>query len=474
MKKISSKISLIILLLSIPLNKVSASSINISCPDKVTPNQTIECKITGTSDKYISAISAKTTATENIEIIKFTEDEIWEGGGDSKSFDLYTDINKTNNFNIGTLSIKIKNNTPSKIETISINNIYYYDEKFKEIKANNISKDIKILSTNNNLSNLEVSGNNISPMFNKNTLEYKLTTSNDKITIEATPEDENSTITGTGIKDVKYGTNKFSIIVTSESGSKKEYVLIVTRPTEDKPKEELPKEESKKEPTKEETEVPKEEPTEPEKDTDNKLKTLTITNYDIEFSSNVYVYNIDIDNNVTQLDILAQTINPTSKISIEGNGNLEVGKNEITITVTAEDNSQTIYKIYANKKSGICIIESINILNYDLEFSCNKYDYELEIDLEDSLNIEVIPSDKNTKVNIYNNDNLKQGDIIKVVINSNGINYTYNIKILKRSFELGELFNNKQLIIISTVLIITSIYLLVRLIIKRKKRNSKQ
>jgi len=245
MKKILSKISLIILLLSIPLNKVSASSINISCPDKATPNQTIDCKITGTSDKYISAISAKTTPTENIEIIKFTEDEIWEGEGDSKSFDLYTDINKTNDFNIGTLSIKIKNNTPSKIETISINNIYYYDSKFKEIKVTNISKDIKILSTNDNLLNLEVLGNNISPMFNKNTLEYKLTTSNDKITIEATPEDENSTITGTGIKEVKYGTNKFSIIVTSESGSKKEYVLIVARTTEEKPKEEIetPKEE---------------------------------------------------------------------------------------------------------------------------------------------------------------------------------------------------------------------------------------
>lgn len=471
MKKILSKISLIILLLSIPLNKVSASSINISCPDKATPNQTIDCKITGTSDKYISAISAKTTPTENIEIIKFTEDEIWEGEGDSKSFDLYTDINKTNDFNIGTLSIKIKNNTPSRIETISINNIYYYDSKFKEIKVTNISKDIKILSTNDNLLNLEVLGNNISPMFNKNTLEYKLTTSNDKITIEATPEDENSTITGTGIKEVKYGTNKFSIIVTSESGSKKEYVLIVARTTEEKPKEEietpkeeLPKEETKKEPTKEET-------IEPEKDTNNKLKSLTITNYEIEFSSNVYIYNIDIDNNATQLDILAETINPTAKISIEGNENLDVGKNEITITVTAEDNSQTIYKIYANKKSSICIIESINILNYDLEFSCNKYDYELEIDLEDSLNIDVISSDKDAKVNIYNNNNLKQGDVIKIVINSNDTDYTYTIKILKRSFELGELFNNNQLIIISTILIITSIYLLVRLIIKRKNKK---
>jgi len=471
MKKILSKISLIILLLSIPLNKVSASSINISCPDKATPNQTIDCKITGTSDKYISAISAKTTPTENIEIIKFTEDEIWEGEGDSKSFDLYTDINKTNDFNIGTLSIKIKNNTPSKIETISINNIYYYDSKFKEIKVTNISKDIKILSTNDNLLNLEVLGNNISPMFNKNTLEYKLTTSNDKITIEATPEDENSTITGTGIKEVKYGTNKFSIIVTSESGSKKEYVLIVARTTEEKPKEEietpkeeLPKEETKKEPTKEET-------IEPEKDTNNKLKSLTITNYEIEFSSNVYIYNIDIDNNATQLDILAETINPTAKISIEGNENLDVGKNEITITVTAEDNSQTIYKIYANKKSSICIIESINILNYDLEFSCNKYDYELEIDLEDSLNIDVISSDKDAKVNIYNNNNLKQGDVIKIVINSNDTDYTYTIKILKRSFELGELFNNNQLIIISAILIITSIYLLVRLIIKRKNKK---
>lgn len=471
MKKIFNKISLIIILLIIPLNKVSASSINISCPDKATPNQTIECKITGTSDKYISSINAKTTSTENIEIIKFKEDEIWEGGGDSKSFDLYTDINKTNDFNIGTLSIKIKNDAPSKTETISINNIYYYDSNFKEIKVNNISKDIKILSINNNLSNLEVSGHNLSPTFNKNTLEYKLTTSNEKITIEATQEAEKSTITGTGIKELQYGTNKFSVVVTSEAGSKKEYILIVTRLTEDKskeeiekPKEQLPKDESLNEQAQEET-------TETEKDNNNKLKTLKITNYDIEFNSNVYTYNIDIDNNVTKLDILAETSNPKTKITIKGNENLVVGKNEITIIVTAEDNSQTIYKIYANKKSEVCVIESINILNYDLEFSCNKYDYELEIDLEDSLNIEVIPSDKNAKVNIYNNNNLKQGDVIKIIINSNDIDYTYNIKILKKSFELGELFNNKQLIIISTILTLTSIYLLVRLILKRKNKK---
>ena len=458
MKKIFNKIIIILVLLIIPLNKAAASSINISCPDKTTQNQTLECKITGTTNKYISAISGKITKTENIEIINFTKDTIWQGEGDAKSFDLYTDTNKINTFNIGILRIKIKNNITPKIETISINNIYYYDENFKEIVINNVTKNIKILSTNNNLSNLEIIDHNISPNFNKNILEYELTTTKDKITLVATPEDETSTITGTGTKELDYGTNRFIITVTSESGQAKDYALIVNKPQKEQPKE----------PPKEQPEEPQKEPPE-QKDNNSKLKSLTINNYNIEFNSNIYTYNIEIEESVKDLEIKTQSISPKAKISIKGNKELNVGKNEIIITVTAENNSQTIYKIYAIKKSNKCIIEKINILNYNLEFQCDKYDYELEIDLEDNLNIEVIPTDKNTKINIHNNFNLKHEDIIKIVVNLNDNNYTYNIKILKKGFELKELFNNKQLIIIGTIIAFTSIYLLVRLIIKRKQ-----
>ena len=250
MKKIFNKIIIIIVLLILPLTKASASSsINISCPNEVIQNKTIECRLTGTTDKLISAVSGKITATENIEIIKFTRDTIWQGEGDAKSFDLYTDINKTSNFNIGIISLKIKDNVIFKKETISINNIYYYDDDFNEIPVNNITKDIKILSTNNNLSKLEVLNHNLLPNFNKNILEYNLNTSDDKITIEATSEDEKATVTGTGIKELNYGTNKFIITVTSESGSNKKYILIINRPNQEQPEDikKEPLEDSKEE-----------------------------------------------------------------------------------------------------------------------------------------------------------------------------------------------------------------------------------
>ena len=43
-----------------------------------------------------------------------------------------------------------------------------------------------------------------------------------------------------------------------------------------------------------------------------------------------------------------------------------VGKNEILVTVTAEDGSKSIYTIYATKKSDICVVNSINVKGYNL------------------------------------------------------------------------------------------------------------
>ena len=118
--------------------------------------------------------------------------------------------------------------------------IYDMDEKEMQttvsgvtINASNPSSSgttTTIYSTNNNLKELKVEGQNITPTFNKNTLEYKLSldSSVEQIKILATPEDNKATINGTGIQKVSEGENKFNIVVTSEKGTKKTYTLIVT------------------------------------------------------------------------------------------------------------------------------------------------------------------------------------------------------------------------------------------------------
>lgn len=70
----------------------------------------------------------------------------------------------------------------------------------------------------------------ISPNFNKNTLNYTLEVEHDveKITIEGSKEDSKSRVTGLGEKEVHEGANAFDITVTAENGAIKTYHLTVT------------------------------------------------------------------------------------------------------------------------------------------------------------------------------------------------------------------------------------------------------
>lgn len=86
-------------------------------------------------------------------------------------------------------------------------------------------------STNANLSALRVVDHVISPDFDKDKLEYTLEVENDveKIEIKTTRADSSASVSGTGVKNLSEGLNKFNIVVTAEKGNKKTYVINVTR-----------------------------------------------------------------------------------------------------------------------------------------------------------------------------------------------------------------------------------------------------
>lgn len=98
---------------------------------------------------------------------------------------------------------------------------------------NSISGDTtsskKEYSSNNNLSKLEVEGYDLSPKFDKDTTEYKLTVdqSVEKIKINTKAEDDKSSVSGDGEKNLSLGENIFEVKVTAENGNEKKYKLIV-------------------------------------------------------------------------------------------------------------------------------------------------------------------------------------------------------------------------------------------------------
>ena len=82
----------------------------------------------------------------------------------------------------------------------------------------------------NDLKSLEVTGYDLEPEFNKDTLEYNVTLPplTEKATIVATKADSRSTVVGAGEKELTLGLNKFEIVVTAQNGGVKTYKLNIT------------------------------------------------------------------------------------------------------------------------------------------------------------------------------------------------------------------------------------------------------
>lgn len=229
MKKIKSILLLISLLLFIP-NVVSAASANIS--------------VTGSSS---AVVGNKITLT--VKLSSNTPIGSWQmlldynssylqfvgGGGEAGGMNMANSSSgtksKTYTFTFKALK---SGNTTVKVNSYLV---YAYSD-MSEMSVSSVGKNIKIMtqaeleasySKDNNLKGLSVEGYEITPVFNKDTLEYSVnvpegTTS---INIIATKNDNTATITGDGVKEVSMGTNAFEIVVKAQNGAEKVYKLTV-------------------------------------------------------------------------------------------------------------------------------------------------------------------------------------------------------------------------------------------------------
>ena len=169
---------------------------------------------------------------------------------------------------------------------------------------------------NRNLKTLTVSGYDINPVFNKNTVEYYLTVSNDVTSLKVTalPDNDAAKVTITGDTDLKGIENDILITVKSEKGLTKTYKIHVTK----------------------------------QKESSISLKTLEIEDakFETEFSSKKYNYNIEVNQaEVEPLKIKAKANTDSANVEIIGNdSSLAVGANIITILVS-KDNEVVTYQL---------------------------------------------------------------------------------------------------------------------------------
>ena len=86
----------------------------------------------------------------------------------------------------------------------------------------------------------------------------------------------------------------------------------------------------------------------------------------------------------------------------------------VLLLLSSSGCNKNTYTIIATKKSQVCVIKDIKVVGYQFNFDCSKYEYQLSIKDEDKLNIDVVPTNEDTKINIYHNDNLKDGDNVSL------------------------------------------------------------
>lgn len=183
------------------------------------------------------------------------------------------------------------------------------------------------------------------------------------------------TVTGDGEVMLEAGENTIVITVTAEDGvTKSEYTYHITR----------------------------------DMSGNCLLESLTIDNVetDLEFDQDVLEYFVEVENEVTHLDITAIPEMKEITPIIEGNTDLKVGLNDIYVIVVAPNGEQAVYIIHAyRKQSGNVFISSLSVKNgetvYPMDPTYNKLldTYTVTVPNEvEKVTIEAIPEVSTTTI----------------------------------------------------------------------------
>lgn len=168
-------------------------------------------------------------------------------------------------------------------------------------------------------------------------------------------------------------------------------------------------------------------PTKPEepKSNDSTLKSLVVEGYELypTFDANTREYNIRVTNDITKVTVVPTVNNSKASYKIEGaTEELLVGKNVITVVVTAEDGATSNYIINITRDREGLNVQYIKIYYTDEvgnrqelllnpEFSTEIFEYTLN-DLSyliSKLDVEVLANLEQAKIEITGNEELVEG-----------------------------------------------------------------
>ena len=184
-----------------------------------------------------------------------------------------------------------------------------------------------VIGTDATLSNIILSSGRL--MFTPGTTDYRVEVSSnvESITIEPVTTDPDATFVVNGDNKLKPGDNQFTIVVTAEDGKATlTYNVTIVR-------------------------------TDRILSSNSKASLIEITNHEINFDKDQTDYEVDLTIDEDELDIKVTAEDNLSITEIFGNEGLQNG-DIVTVKLTAEDGSYTVYAIKVNKE------EPFNIKDY--------------------------------------------------------------------------------------------------------------
>ncbi len=527
-------ITILLIYFLFPTDVFADMSASMNCPAGAAPGQTITCTVMGTSSpELMSGFQASIQYSSNLEFVSIANTSGWGGTSNQNKILAYRDTGFSGTQSISTITVKV-NATATGTATIGLSDVYASDPEANEITLNQVVKNITIYSTDNNLASLEVDDVAVSG-FNAGTITYNLGNVN-KATIKvgaALADSKASFVSGFGPRTVNlnYGTNIIQIKVSSQSGAVKIYSVQINRTDNRSGNNNLntlsitggtfifnastttynvtvdsattnisatladPKANfvsgfgprtvnlnfgdnvvqikviAENQSVKVYTLNIKRSD---DRNNDNKLKSLKIDKGTIEFDPNIIAYNVSVEYDITEVKVTAEANNSKSKVEIIGGKDLVVGKNTVTIKVTAENQSVKTYTISVirlneGEKLPTTTLSSIEIKGYKIPFSSDKLEYDLKIGSEDKLDINITAEDPGTLIKVLGNDNLQNGSRIYIIAVSRDGNVKESVITIKKS----EVSLLSILSIIGTFIITSLIWFFISKKNKKEKRISK-
>ena len=208
MKKIFYLLALILLVVNINVFASEDEGVTLSLDCE---NLNLSRGGTATCDLNVSTIS--TISVDNVRLdiesdtdltIIYTKGQFFDGNLNSGHLVLTASSLKTGNFKLGKITISVSDSATYEKKTITLKNISFTDSSntTQIYKADNVLKEVNILSNNNNLKSISVDGKDIAS-FSSDTQKYDLEVEADKVNISAIAEEKDiAQIDGIGTEKI--------------------------------------------------------------------------------------------------------------------------------------------------------------------------------------------------------------------------------------------------------------------------------